>query len=77
MNGFAGKIARIDLTNRSVREERLDPEVARKHEGGRAFGAKVRLEELKPGIDPLGPDNKLIFVGGPTTGTVMPGQTRY
>ena len=77
MNGFAGKIARIDLTARSVTEEPLDPEVARKYEGGRAFGAKVLLEELKSEIDPLGPENKLIFAGGPTTGTVMPGQTRY
>ena len=77
MNGFAGKVARIDLTSKSVREEPLDAEVARKYEGGRAFGAKVLLEELEPETDPLGPDNKLIFVGGPATGTVIPGQTRY
>ena len=75
MKGFAGKIARIDLTRESFREEPLDPEDARKYEGGRGFGAKVLLEELEPGIDPLGPDNKLIFVGGPVTGTVTPGQT--
>ena len=41
------------------------------------IGAKILFQELKPGIDPLGPENKLIFATGPITGTLIPGNTRF
>ncbi len=77
MNGFAGKILRVNLTDGSIREETLDAETARQYIGGRSLGAKILLEELEPGIDPLGPDNKLVFLTGPASGTILPGQTRF
>ena len=77
MDGFAGKILRVNLTNRTIKEDVFSPEDARKYLGGRGVGAKILLEELAPGIDPLGPDNKLIFTWGPATGTPLPGQTRF
>ena len=77
MNGFARKLLRVDLTHRSIRTETLDPATARDYLGGRGLGAKILFEELKPGIDPLGPENKLIFATGPVTGTLIPGNTRF
>ena len=77
MHGFAGKLLRVDLTARSVKEEVLDPATARAYLGGRGLGAKALFEELRPGIDPLGPANKLIFATGPVTGTLIPGNTRF
>ncbi|MCL5026776.1 MAG: hypothetical protein M1531_09845 [Chloroflexi bacterium] len=77
MNGFAGKILRVNLTERSIREEPLDAEVTRQFIGGRGLGARILFDELEAGVDPLGPENKLIFLTGPASGTMLPGQTRF
>ncbi|OLS32260.1 MAG: hypothetical protein HeimAB125_10820, partial [Candidatus Heimdallarchaeota archaeon AB_125] len=37
--------------------------------GGKGLGAKILYDELKPGIDPLGPENIILFMTGPLTGT--------
>ena len=66
-----GKLLRINLSQSSVSEEKLDDSFYRKYLGGTGFIAYYLLKELPPGIDPLGPDNKLIFATGPVTGTSM------
>lgn len=38
--------------------------------GGRGFAIKILWDELKPGIDPLSPKNKLIIAAGPLTGSL-------
>ena len=75
MYGCAGKILRVDLTNEKTRSEALSEEVTRKFLGGRGLGAKILFEELKPGIDPLGPENKLIFAIGPVAGASFAGNS--
>jgi len=40
--------------------------------GGRGLSAKILNAEMPPGADPLGPDAKLIFAGGPLAGTMAP-----
>lgn len=50
--------------------------MARDFLGGAGFGIKLLYDELKPGIDPLGADNKLIFANGPLTGTSVPCASR-
>jgi len=72
-----GKILRVDLSSRKVREQELDARVGRTFLGGRGIGAKILFEELKPGIDPLGPENKLIFATGPITGTHVMGNSKH
>jgi aldehyde:ferredoxin oxidoreductase len=67
-----GKILRVDLTHRKVTEEPLPKEDAALLLGGCGLATKYLFEELKPGTDPLGPDNKLIFMSGPLTGTLSP-----
>ena len=49
----------------------------KKYLGGRGLGAKILFEELRPGIDPLGSDNKLLFAAGPITGAPFGGNGRY
>ncbi len=70
--GYAGKILRINLTNKTSKEERLPLEVAKDFIGGAGLGIKYLFDEVKPGTDALGPDNKLIFAPGPFTGTSIP-----
>ena len=74
--GYAGKILRINLSNKTTREEPLSEEMARDFIGGAGFGIKYLFDEVKPGTDPLGPENKLIFAPGPFTGAGIPSASR-
>jgi aldehyde:ferredoxin oxidoreductase len=67
--GYAGKLLFVDLTTGSIQEETLDEEMARLFIGGYGIGARVLYSRMKPGVDPLGPDNMLGFLAGPLTGT--------
>ena len=76
MYGHIGKVLHVNLSTGKVEEEGLDPAEARKYVGGRGIAASVLLKELKPGADPLDPENRLVFLAGPLTGTSTPGTTR-
>lgn len=72
MLGYTSKILRIDLTNKTSSVEPLNMDWAEKYIGSKGLAIKYLYEELEPGIDPLGPDNKLLFTTGPMTGTPVP-----
>jgi aldehyde:ferredoxin oxidoreductase len=74
--GYTGKTACIDLTSRKVEVTKTDPELVRIFMGGAGFGIKLLYDNVKPGIDPLGSDNILVFAPGPLTGTVAPCTSR-
>jgi aldehyde:ferredoxin oxidoreductase len=74
--GYNGKILRVDLSHKNVSTEGIDGAFCRKYLGGSGFITYFLLKELKPGVEPLGPDNKLIFALGPVTGTPMWGSGR-
>jgi aldehyde:ferredoxin oxidoreductase len=74
--GYAGKILRINLTNKTSKVEPLPEEMARDYIGGAGFGIKYLFDEVKAGTDALGPDNKLIFSVGPFTGAGVPCSSR-
>ncbi len=67
--GYAGKILRVNLSDKSFREEPVTEELARNYLGGAGFAIKLLYDELEPGTDPLGPENRLIFAVGPLTAT--------
>ena len=72
MNGWTGRILRVNLTTKKIRVDSFDEAFARKWVGGRGFAAKILFDELKPGIDPLGPENKFIAAVGPIAGIPAP-----
>ena len=74
--GYNGKILRVNLSNRSVSMEAVAPLFCRKYLGGAGFITYFLWKELRAGIDPLGPENKLIFAVGPLTGVNLPGSGR-
>jgi len=57
--------------------EPLDPALAEGYLGGRGLAARLLYNEVGPEVDPLGPDNKLIFMTGPLVGTLAPSSSRY
>jgi aldehyde:ferredoxin oxidoreductase len=66
--GYTGKILRVNLSNKNISVEKPDEKFYRQYFGGTALIAYYLLKELRPGVDPLGPDNKLIFSAGVITG---------
>jgi aldehyde:ferredoxin oxidoreductase len=75
--GFWDRILRIDLTQQSIRVEQPGERLFRIYMGGRNLALHYLLTELKPGIDPLGPENKLIFMTSVVTGAPIAGQARH
>jgi aldehyde:ferredoxin oxidoreductase len=74
--GYTGKVLRVNLTDKTYKEEPLPVEVAQDFLGGSGFTVKYLYDEVDPNCDPLGPHNKLIFAPGPFTGTTIPCASR-
>lgn len=74
--GYAGKILRVNLTDKQITKEIISDEIARKYIGGNGFGVKYLYDEVPAKIDPLGIENKLFIMTGPTEGTMVPGAGR-
>jgi aldehyde:ferredoxin oxidoreductase len=77
MYGFMGKILRVNLTDSTISEEEIPESTAKMFLGGGGLATKYLYDEVKKGADPLGPDNELIFMTGPLTGTPCPSAGRY
>jgi aldehyde:ferredoxin oxidoreductase len=76
VTGLANKILRVDLSNSRVWTEEQDELFYRRYLGGAGILAYYLLKEMKPRVDPLSPENILVFAPGPVTGTTMPGGSR-
>ncbi len=70
--GYQNKVLRIDLKEKKASTEPLRMDFAKKYIGSKGLAIRYMYEELKPGIDPLGEDNKLFLTTGPLTGTPVP-----
>ncbi len=77
MNGYTGKILRVNLEKKTIVKEPLNKKAAEEYVGARGLGTKYFCDEVDPKVDPLGPDNKLIFMTGPLTGTAASCSGRY
>ncbi|MHC4752323.1 MAG: aldehyde ferredoxin oxidoreductase N-terminal domain-containing protein, partial [Planctomycetota bacterium] len=77
MSGFMGKILRVDLTEGKLWDEALSEDVTRKFIGGVGLATRYLYDEVPQGAEPLGPENKLIFMTGPLTGTASASAARY
>jgi aldehyde:ferredoxin oxidoreductase len=77
MYGFMGKVLRVNLKTSKISEEEIPEKVAKMFLGGGGLATKYLYDEVKKGTDPLGPENELIFMTGPLTGTPCPSAGRY
>ena len=71
MYGYAGKILRINLTSKTTEEVPITNYVP-KYVGGRSIANKIFWDEVPEGVKAFDPENKLIYMTGPTTGTGIP-----
>ena len=72
MFGWTGVFLNVDLNKNKAVAETYDANLALNFVGGRGFAAKILWDNLKSGVDPLSPENKLIFAAGPLTGIGLP-----
>lgn len=77
MYGWHLKILRVNLTTHKVTTEDVDPKIARDYLGGRGWAIHYLYKEMNPAVDPLSPENMLIFATGPLTATPAPTGNRY
>lgn len=77
MLAYHGRLAVIDLTRQTVEQIGFDSETARKYLGGSGLATHLFMKYARPGADPLGPDNPLVFMTGPFTGTAIPTSGRH
>lgn len=77
MYGWTGTILRINLEKGTAVREELPAELAAKYLGARGLGTYFMYKEVDPGVDPLSPDNKLIFGAGPLSGTNAPSSGHF
>ena len=77
IKGYAGRVLEVDLAKREFRFDPLDEETARLYIGGKGYGTRLLYDRTRPGIDPLGPENPLIFATGPLQGSVAPQSNRF
>ena len=75
--GWIGTILRVNLTEGTIKKEPLNMQDANDYVGARGLGTKYYCNEVDPKIDPLSPENKLIFMTGPLTGTAACSSGRY
>jgi aldehyde:ferredoxin oxidoreductase len=74
---YCDRILRVNLSSGAIRATGLPLGEMPNILGGKGLGAWLMYTEQEPGIDPLSPDNHLIFHNGPLTGTTAPTAGRF
>jgi len=77
MQGWADKILDIDLSSGTVETYPLDKDIARLFLGGRGLGARLLWDLVGPHVEPLSPENVLIFATGPLTASGAQTSNRF
>jgi len=77
VDGYVGKMLKVDLTRKKTDIEPLDEELARSFLGGRGLASKIFYDTIDPKVNPFSPRNAIIFATGPLTGSGFPCGCRY
>ena len=77
MKGFYNKILKIDLTKKKYSIETLEDDILKTYLGGKGLASYLLYTLNPPGIDPLAPENCLIFATGPVSKSTVWGSCRY
>lgn len=76
-NGFWGKVLKVNLNTRQCEIEEVHPNIYRTYFGGGALALYYLINEIPKGIDAFDPENRIVFMTSPTTGTKISGQARH
>ncbi|MFO7797502.1 MAG: aldehyde ferredoxin oxidoreductase N-terminal domain-containing protein [Promethearchaeia archaeon] len=76
IQNVSGKLLRVNLSNKEISTEIIKKELFEKFLGGRGLGAYYLMNEISPDTNPYSSNNKLIFMNGPLSGTLIPGNNK-
>jgi aldehyde:ferredoxin oxidoreductase len=76
LGGYFNRILEVDLSSGEQKTVELGARLAYNYLGGRGIASKLLYDRLPRGLDPLSPENELILMTGPLTGTGFPGSGR-
>ncbi|MCX6028886.1 MAG: aldehyde ferredoxin oxidoreductase family protein [Chloroflexi bacterium] len=71
-----GKSAFVNLSTGDIRITETNPDDLRRFLGGRGLGARLLYDLVGPNVDPLSPENYLIFTAAPLAGSPWPTSAR-
>ena len=77
MPGYHGKILAADLSKKETSVIAIEERVAASFLGGSGYASRLLYDLLDSSCDPLGPNNMLLFMTGPLTGTLAPCTGRH
>jgi len=77
MKSVPETILRVDLSSGTIEKEPLTKELRLKYVGGRGINVKILFDEVGPDVDPLSPENRLLFSAGPFSGSKAPCVARF
>lgn len=66
---YLEKVLYVDLTARRSWVRKMEAKVLAQYLGGVGLGTRLLYNELAPGVDPLGPENVMVFATGIFAGT--------
>jgi aldehyde:ferredoxin oxidoreductase len=69
---YTGRILHVDVGTGKTTIQNFDETFAKTYIGGTGFGLKTLLDNQPPGIDPLDPQNPLVYALGAVNGTMTP-----
>ena len=76
MYGWMGTILRVDLSSGKIEKEPLSDRLRLNYIGGRGINSRILYDSVGPEVDPLSPENTLIFGTGTVVGTIAPSAGR-
>jgi aldehyde:ferredoxin oxidoreductase len=76
-NGYWQKTLRVNLTTGDIHVEAIDEKDIKAFIGGAGLGAEILRREIPEKIDPLSPENLVIFATGPFQGPAVPGGAKF
>ena len=77
MGGYTNKILEVDLSTCKMDNTDVPEDDKKRFIGGSGVAAKIFLDRFNIKADPLSPDNPLIVMNGPITGSTFPGTSRF
>ncbi len=72
MKGYFGAFLKVDLTDGTIEELPISDYDLKHYVGGSTLAAKIIYDYVKPEMDPMAPENPLVFAAGPFIGSNIP-----
>ncbi len=69
ISGYAGSILRVDLSSGATEVQKLDLDIIKQYLGGQGINTRLAYGMLKPGVEPLSPENVILIGAGALCGT--------